>query len=133
MRAPADTCTDVLHLIQAAVLSLLLSGYAAAAADIEQQREQFLEARKTLQAGHVHTFRDMAAELQDYPLYPYLIYDYLRPRLWKAHDDEIIDFLERFGDLPMAYNLRRSWLKLLARRGRWETFLEHYAPVNDTQ
>ncbi len=132
MRAP-DTCTDVLHLIQAALLSLLLSGYAAAATDIEQQREQFLEARKTLQAGHVHTFRDMAAELQDYPLYPYLIYDYLRPRLWKAHDDEIIDFLERFGDLPMAYNIRRSWLKLLARRGHWETFLEHYAPVNDTQ
>ncbi|MEX2525245.1 MAG: transglycosylase SLT domain-containing protein [Gammaproteobacteria bacterium] len=111
---------------------LFLAGPATAGNEIERQREQFREARQTLQDGHVHTFRDMAAQLEDYPLYPYLIHDYLRPRLWKAKDGEVIDFLERFDDLPMASNIRRSWLKLLARRGHWQTFLEHYAPENDT-
>jgi len=113
------------------LLPLLFASPATPDENIDRQREQFREARKTLQAGHVHTFKDLAAQLKDYPLYPYLIYDYLRPRLWQAKDKEVIDFLEHFSDLPMAAGIRRSWLKLLARRGRWRIFLQHYTPQND--
>ncbi|NIR58036.1 MAG: lytic murein transglycosylase, partial [Gammaproteobacteria bacterium] len=32
---------------------------------------------------------------------------------------------------PLAWRLRRTWLKLLARRGDWETYLEVYAGSGD--
>ena len=104
----------------------------AQAATLEEQRQQFRKAREYLRAGKVTSFRTMAFNLKDYALYPYLLHDYLRPRLWTLKDEEIIFFLERYGDLPMADNIRSTWLKILARRGRWQTFMENYTPQTRT-
>ncbi|MFQ5659334.1 MAG: transglycosylase SLT domain-containing protein [Gammaproteobacteria bacterium] len=111
--------------------SMLLSMDPAAAATLEQQREQFIHAKNALRARKIKTFKKLAKQLKDYPLYPYLLHDYLRTRLWKARDREVIGFLKRYGDLPMANDLRRDWLKYLAKRGRWQSYLENYTPQDD--
>lgn len=100
--------------------------------ELEGQRQQFLKAKKHLKAGKITSFKTMAYNLKDYALYPYLLYDYLSPRVWKLKDEEIIFFLKRYNDLPMANNLRSTWLKVLAKRGRWDTFLQNYTPQKDT-
>ena len=100
-------------------------------AKILEQRKQYLSAKKSLRAGHLKSFKLKVTKLTDYPLYPYLRYDYLRRRLWKVKNTEIIDFLDHYGDLPMANDLRRSWLKLLVKRGHWQTYIDNYTPQQD--
>lgn len=123
--------------VRSALLFLVLLGvtpFAPAGTDedaLVEQRLQFREARKSLQAGSIRAYQTLADQLVDYPLYPYLLYEYYRPRLANAKDDEIATFLSRYGDLPMAEDLRRAWLRLLAQRGHWEKYLEHYTPQAD--
>jgi soluble lytic murein transglycosylase len=116
------------------VLLLIAPATAATAAsepDIERQRSRYLEADRLLRAGNLAAFQQVADELRDYPLYPYLRYNYIRGRLWKLRDDEVESFLADWSDLPTAGDIRRAWLKLLAERGHWKTFLNHYTPQTD--
>ncbi len=112
---------------------LSLPLYAAQADDarILEQRKKYLAAEKSLHAGHLKAFKKVMDGLQDYPLYPYLRYDYLSRRLWQVKDTEIIDFLKNYGDLPIANDLRRSWLKLLAKRAHWQTYIDNYTPQSN--
>lgn len=101
------------------------------AKSIESQRKDYLAAKKALNTKQFKTFGKIANTLKDYPLYPYLRYNYILKRLWKVEDAEVIDFLNRYSDLPVANYLRSSWLKLLYRRGHWQTFLDNYLPQAD--
>ena len=113
------------------VTGLLLPCVRPQAAELEQQRQQFLDAGKALQDGAISRFTTLTESLKNYPLYPYLLYQYLRPRLWKAKDSEITDFLLQYGDMPAARDLRETWLLILAKRGRWQTYLDNYTPQDD--
>jgi soluble lytic murein transglycosylase len=99
---------------------------------IEEQRGLYLQAQKALKAGQLTSFKKLTGTLTDYPLYPYLIHDYIRPRLASIDDNDIINFLRLYNDLPVANDLLKRWLTLLAKRGKWETYLENYTPQNDT-
>ncbi len=104
----------------------------ANAKSIEAQRKDYLAASKALDRKQFKTFGKIANTLKDYPLYPYLRYSYLRKRLWKVKNDEVIDFLKRYSNLPVTESLRTSWLKLLVKRGHWQTFLDNYTQQKDT-
>jgi peptidoglycan lytic transglycosylase len=103
------------------------------AKSIEQQRKDYLAAKKALDTKQYKTFGKIANTLKDYPLYPYLRYNYLLKRLWKVDDAEMIDFLKRYSDLPVTNYIRTSWLKLLVKRGHWQTFLDNYIPSSDVK
>ncbi len=112
------------------VLLLLVSSLTtpAFAKSIEQQRKDYVAAMKALETKQYKTFGKIANTLKDYPLYPYLRYNYILKRLWKIDDAEVIDFLNRYSDLPVTNYLRTSWLKLMVKRGQWQTFLDNYVP-----
>ena len=99
---------------------------------IEEQRKDYLAAKKALDTNQLKTFGKIANSLKDYPLYPYLRYEYLRTRLWKVKDEDMIHFLHHHSDLPMTSSLQTAWLKLLVKRGKWQTFLDNYTPQSDT-
>src|SRR5690606_15327182 len=65
-------------------------------------------------------------------LYPYLLYEYMSPRISGQKDIEILDFINRYTDSPLANDLRKTWLRYLAQRGRWQAYLDHYTPQADT-
>ncbi len=109
----------------------LLTAMPVLAKPIDEQRRDYLAAIKALEKKQLKTFGKIANQLKDYPLYSYLRYEYLRKQLWKAKDKEMIDFFNRHGDLPMANSLRKSWLKLLVRRGHWQTFLDNFENQSD--
>ncbi len=98
------------------------------AQSLELQRKDYLAAKKALHAKQYKTFDKIAHTLKDYPLYPYLRYEYLRKRLWKMKNEAVVTFLKQYNDLPVTDSLRTSWLKLLAKRGHWDTFLDNYTP-----
>ena len=97
----------------------------------EAQRKDYLLARQALRQGHYPTFNRIADTLTDYPLYPYLRHGFLRKRFGTAADGEFIEFLRRYPDLPVTPGLRAAWLKRLAQRGQWQSFLTHYTPQSD--
>jgi peptidoglycan lytic transglycosylase len=101
------------------------------AQSIESQRKDYLAAKKALDTKQYKTFGKIANTLKNYPLYPYLRYEYLRKRLWKVKDAEMITFFKRYDDLPVTKSLRTSWLKLLVKRRHWDTFLDNYSPQSD--
>lgn len=113
------------------ILVSILSSTSAFAKSIEQQRKDYVAAKNALETKQYKTFGQIANTLKDYPLYPYLRYSYLLKRLWKVDDAEMVDFLKRYSDLPVANYLRTSWLKLLVKRGHWQTFLDNYIPQSD--
>lgn len=115
-----------------AVIILTILTTPVFAKSIESQRKDYLAAKKALDTKQYKTFGKIANTLKDYPLYPYLRYEYLRKHLWKVKDGEIITFLNRYPDVPVTSGLRKSWLKLLVKRGHWQTFLDNYTPQSDT-
>ena len=126
-----------LKIISCGLILLTLLGTATAAAPqqpdtrLEQQRRWFVQARNALRSNKLESFRQLAAKLKDYPLYPYLVQYFLDTNLWQSKDQDINTFLQEYSDLPTAEDLRRDWLRYLARRGRWQTFLDNYTPQTD--
>lgn len=125
--------TNILFYIICSVLAVpaILTNGSASAATLEEQRKMFLQARKELRAGRIESFNMIAGQLQNYPLYPYLQYDYLSRFLWKVKYDQLATFLKKYPGLPVAGDLRRSWLYFLAKRDRWQPFIENYTTQND--
>jgi len=99
---------------------------AAGTAELRQSRADFLAAERALRSGDHFRYDELLAELRDYPLYPYLRYEDLRPRLNRAADDEVTEFVRLYGDSPLGTRLQDAWLDNLAHRGRWQALLQHY-------
>ncbi len=97
-----------------------------------EQRSRFLQAESALRKRDMARFRRLKDELTDYPLYPYLEFADITRRLGSADSGEIETFLEVYSDTPLAWRLRQTWLKLLARRGNWGKYLDVYEGTSDT-
>ncbi len=122
------------HWIWPAAILVSLSVTANASAwDFSEERRLFLEAEQALQQGAWQRFRTLRAHLQNYPLAPYLDDQALRRRLARASLDEVEVFLQAQAGTPLARRLYRTWLRTLARQGRWQTLLAAYRPDTDTE
>ncbi len=106
--------------------TFLLIDAALASDPYADDRGKFLEARMALQAGQLDRFQQLAADLEDYPLYPYLRYDQLSTAFAKTRDADMQAFLDTYADSPLAERLRRSWLSYLAKQHQWPRFIAFY-------
>ncbi|WP_448681992.1 transglycosylase SLT domain-containing protein [Pseudomonas nicosulfuronedens] len=109
-------------------LILSLSASTANAASLPQQRQMYDEAQKALARGDSGPYFSYQSALADYPLQPYLAYDELTNRLKSASNPEIERFIEQHGDLPQINWLKLRWMRQLADRGDWNTFVRYYDP-----
>ena len=90
------------------------------------QRQAFQIADAALKQGDTWLFNSLKAGLEDYPLYPYLLYRDLQQRLEHNPASEVRRFLRTYTDSPVADRLRTLWLKQLAQEQRWSDFLKDY-------
>lgn len=108
-------------------LPILLLPLAAHAATPEQTRMLFKELSTLAEQGNLGEANQQLAQLQDYPLYPYLIATNLAARLQQhptpALGAAIAAFLRAHPELPPADNLRTQWLRSLGQRARWDALL----------
>lgn len=100
---------------------------------LDQQRSRFLHAKKALEHGDRQQFFKTAATLKEYPLYPYLTYWQLLDNLGEQNSASITAFLEQHRDTPLATPLRVAWLKQLARKQRWQEYLNFYHGSNRSE
>lgn len=112
---------------------LLIAGtvQAAAGAKLDQERQRFQRAYDEALAGHFDNSRRLAQGLEDYPLYQYLRYQELRPRLTAGKDPAVVQFLLDYPGSYLAARLRTDWLRLLGRAQRWQTYLDVYQSQQD--
>ena len=87
-------------------------------------RAVFLQAEKAAKRGHSRTYFRLAGQLTDYPLYPYLQYQWLSKHL--GDNKRITTFLDEYGDTRYAALLKRKWLLHLARKRQWQDYLDAY-------
>lgn len=113
------------------MMSIILALWPAAnwARDLEQQRSDFVLAEQQIERGNADAFRALADTLTDYPLYPYLQYQWLKRDL--AQSDHIRAFLSAYKDTRYAGLLRGKWLNFLAERRLWQDYINNYQADGD--
>jgi len=121
-------------------LLLLWVCLGAARADdqhLADQRAAFRQALPKAELGDWDAVHPYLALLQDYPLRPDLSAAWLRSRLGRETDAEVVQFLERYPDLSFSGDLRYHWARSLARRGAWQQFLDvydsHFSNTSDVE
>lgn len=96
-----------------------------------QQRERFSQAEKSLKVGKSSKFLKQANAIKDYPLYPYLQYQWLQKNLNETKKVEV--FLKSYGDTRYGNMLGKKWQLRLASQQRWTAFMRHYKPTKDAK
>ncbi|HEX7111681.1 MAG TPA: lytic murein transglycosylase, partial [Mizugakiibacter sp.] len=96
-----------------------------ASADLESQRDAFRQAYALARDGDPGWQR-YAQQLEGYPLYPYLEAAALEHDLDHVDRATVEAYLKRWPDLIPAADLRRDFLRELARRQDWGDFLALY-------
>ncbi len=97
---------------------------------LDQQRQDFLLAEKLIEQGNESAFLTLNSTLADYPLYPYLQYQWLKNNL--SQTDKILAFSSTYKDTRYADLLRSKWLDYLANNDRWVEFLRYYQASDNT-
>jgi soluble lytic murein transglycosylase len=98
--------------------------------ELAELRALFVEAEEALADGDEDDYFELAEELEQYPLYPYLQYQWLRKNL--QQEEQVKQFLQQNESSRYAGILKNRWLYHLARNGQWQTYLEYYTHSNDT-
>lgn len=97
---------------------------------LDQQRQGFLLAEKMVEQGNEGAFLTLSSTLTDYPLYPYLQYQWLKNNL--PQTDKILVFLSTYKESRYADLLRSTWLDYLANNERWVEFIHYYQASDNT-
>jgi len=88
--------------------------------------EAFLAAREAFQRGNIEHLAQLAPELREYALYPYVAYWLLRSRLPEASTPVVEAFMSDYRDTLLAERVRADWLRTLGRNQDWEAFEREY-------
>lgn len=91
--------------------------------EIAQQRQLFLQAEKALQKKDDASYFLLSDQLRDYPLYPYLQYQWLRKNL--DRERQVKHFLQQYSSSRYAPKLKHKWLHYLGRHKQWSLLLEN--------
>jgi soluble lytic murein transglycosylase len=109
---------------------LMFCGQLAASTDIDKQRELFRDVYETVELGDWGAVEALTAEeqqrLQRYVLWPDLRAAWFRAAIRTADHGEIESFLDQYGTLKPARELRYRYALHLAKAGNLEQYLTIY-------
>lgn len=97
----------------------------------ESQRKDFLFAEKLIKKGDDQQFLSTLANLKDYPLAPYLQYQWLKKNLNQTAKIKL--FLEQYNKTRYAGLLKYKWQIHLAKQKQWSEFLRQYSESSNTK
>ena len=99
--------------------------------EIANLRQLFLQAEEAVIKEDDTTYSLLADQLKEYPLYPYLQYQWLKNNF--EDERQVKDFLQEHLSSRYADLLKRKWLYHLAKKKQWQTFLQFYSNTSDTR
>ncbi|WP_272978774.1 MULTISPECIES: transglycosylase SLT domain-containing protein [Idiomarina] len=95
-------------------------------ADVSQQRELFKKAEYAARRGRIAEYNQLLAQLENYPLKPYLELERLQQIGYLANEDRVVSFLEQYKGTPLDWQLRQPWLDYLANQGEYQRFIRDF-------
>ena len=95
----------------------------------ESRRRDYLAALEALKAGQTSRFKTLSQRLDGYILHGYLEYESLKNRVVSAPAAEIRRFLAENSQAPTSDYIRKKWLRALAKRRDWPTFIKEYQDI----
>ena len=98
-------------------------------ADTYQLRTEYKRAISAIERGHSGEFRSALSALADYPLHPYLVYFDARRRISGMSPSQATALRTSLSGTHLGARLFEAWLIAQARRGRWQTYRDHYEPM----
>jgi soluble lytic murein transglycosylase len=99
----------------------------------ENQRTLFQQTYSDLQAGNTSGFTALPAEMQRYPLYPWLEYTYLKQTFETVPDAQVLDFAWRNPNSLLADDLYSKLAQRFAAKQAWQNLLTTIpADLDDT-
>ena len=113
--------------------AMTAAGLLAAENPEPTQREDFTRAWWAAAHGKRADFEQLIPGLRDYQLYPYLQYEDLRYRRALVSDEEMVSFLEDHEDWAFTAGLKKSWLRTLGARSRWDSLIKYAPGSSDTE
>ena len=121
--------------IQLILLPIFLSCMTTHAATSEQSlsilRKTFLQAEQYIQQDRESDFFALVDTLKDYPLYPYLQYQWLTHHLQDSA--AILNFMQNHPTSRYTPLLHSKWLKDLGQKQNWLTFVQYYENSQDRE
>lgn len=90
-------------------------------------RQLFSLAMDALDKGQQGNFSKLQNQLSEYPLFRYLRFTYLQKTAAKRKNSEFKKFIIRYQDSHLSSQMRTQWLRELARREFWLTFIKEYS------
>ena len=97
--------------------------------EIAHLRQLFLQAENALKKNDDAAYFLLADQLKDYPLYPYLQYQWLKKNL--EQEQQVKDFLTVHSSSRYAGMLKRKWLHHLGKNKQWPLLLQNRVPTKD--
>jgi soluble lytic murein transglycosylase len=113
------------------ILLLMLLGAAtvnATTVGTMLQRKIFIKTEAAINKGKLQLARQLKSTIKSYPLYPYLEYELLKKRLASQSNQAVQNFLDDYADTPLVEYLRLRWLDQLAKKKRWQDYVDFYQP-----
>jgi len=107
-------------------LAITLAPGTAASKELQQQRDAFRAVRADVERGNWQSVLPKETLLQDYILWPDLRAMYLKATVAVTKDAEIESFLDRYGTLKPARELRYRFALQLFKEGQLQQFLKIY-------
>lgn len=98
-----------------------------------KQRTLFLKAENALKKKQYSRFKKYYDKLDGYPLQSYLKYKEYRNKLAQLSEQQVQEFLQEYQDTPYSDWLRVAWLDRMAKKGKWQKFLNIYAPQSSSK
>ena len=99
---------------------------------LARQREIYQQAEHAFKIRRYETFRKLLADLEDYPLYPYLEYRNLMRQQSRLSTGQIDSFLDDNDNTVIGDRLRADMLRYYARQQRWNDYIKYYQPGQGT-
>ncbi|PPD30708.1 MAG: lytic murein transglycosylase [Methylomonas sp.] len=126
MRLSRDFLRLSIHLTRRVILISVFFSLpsSALAQNLSAMRITFLQAEQYIRQERNEDYFALADTLKNYPLYPYLQYQWLVRHL----DDtaSVLDFLHDYPASRYASALHDQWLIYLGKQKQWLLFLNHY-------
>ncbi|WP_158965682.1 lytic transglycosylase domain-containing protein [Paraglaciecola sp. L3A3] len=99
---------------------------------IEQQRKVFSHAESLAHNPKSQIYKRSLAQLDGYPLRPYVEQKTLIKYPYMANQKAIESFLDKYKYSPLDWPLRKKWLAYLAKQKKYDLFENYYRDIGDT-
>lgn len=111
-----------------ALILILGSGPLMAATQLTTNQQAYLDAYQAVKSNDRRSIAKYKAQLQDYALYPYILYHDYRLHFDTTPTPLILKFIEDNRNNYLGDRLYTRWLRHLGEKRQWKTYLKHYTP-----